>query len=265
MVEGRDGADALALARRRNPTIHVDDEGFAAWVREHGSAEEPPDLDGLLVAYGCIVADRGALAVFEQCWMPTIRQAIARTGVADPDELAGRVREQMLLGTDGRAPKLATYRGTGPLSGFLRICAVREALMAKRRATPIAARCDDEAIADVIGLDPELELVKTDASRAFRRAFSAALAQLPDRDRNVLRYRVLDGLRGDEVARIYGVHPSRVSRWLSAARDHLLAATRQRLNAELGLAEGQFDSIMRLIRSSLDISLGDALRLETRG
>ncbi len=261
MGDAHELKDALARARARAPRIDVDDEEFSAWVRERLPADDAVDLvavdlDGLLVAHGCLVGAAGALAVFEQELMPAIAHAIARADVPDPDGLVATVRELMLLDVPGRPSKLAAYRGTGPLRAFVRVCAVREALMARRRGRRTIEVPDDQAIADIVGLDPELELIKSDASQAFRQAFSAALAQLPDRDRNVLRYHVVDGLRGDEVATIYGVHPSSVSRWLAAARNRLLQLTRERLSLELALNSGEFESLMRLIASRVDISLG---------
>lgn len=231
MGDAHELTDALARARARAPRIDVDDEAFSAWVRERLPADDAVDpatvdVDGLLVAHGCIVGAAGALAVFEQELIPAIAQVIARADVPDPDGLVASMSELMLVDAPGRPPKLAAYRGTGPLRAFVRVCAVREALMAKRRARPIIEVPDDQAMADVVGLDPELELIKRDASQAFRQAFSAALAELPDRDKNVLRYHVVDGLRGDDVAAIYGVHPSSVSRWLASARNRLLELTR---------------------------------------
>jgi RNA polymerase sigma-70 factor (ECF subfamily) len=77
------------------------------------------------------------------------------------------------------------------------------------------------------------------------------------RDKNVLRYVVLDGLTGEEVARIHRVDRSTISRWLAKARQRLLQGTRRRLIARLRIDRQRFDSLMGLIASRLDVSLGD--------
>lgn len=168
------------------------------------------------------------------------------------------MRERLLVHTHDRPARIDSYRGDGPLRGWLRVVAMREALSARRKQRP-ERPTDDAEIVDLFGIDPELEVVKANASAEFRTAFLASLAELADRDKNILRYTALDGLNGDEVAKIYRVDRSTVSRWLAKARHRLLQGTRQRLTIRLGIDRQQFESLMKLISSRLDVSLSGAL------
>jgi RNA polymerase sigma-70 factor (ECF subfamily) len=261
-------AAALDAARAQHPGIAVSDEVFERWVRDRVAPGDEVEqavaslhLADLLVACGCAHQDPSALEVFETEIIPQLADALRGVGVerGDADDVRQNVREQILLATPNRPAKITGYRGQGPLRGWLRVCAVREALAARRKIRPDQVALDDASIVDFMAADPELELAKTHASDQFRAAFSEALAELADRDKNVLRYHILDGLGTDEVARIYRVHRVTVTRWLTKARQQLLVGTRKRLSIRLGLDRRRFESLMTLIQSRLDVNLTEAL------
>lgn len=259
-VEPDDEAAIIAEARRQYPEVRVTDAAFTGWCRVQRGELSQDHVGDMLVAYGCAVADPGALAVFERDFMPPLAEVIRNSGLlpVDADDIRQRVRERLLVQTPDRAARIDSYRGDGPLRGWLRVVAVREALSARRKRRP-EQPVDDTEIVDLFGIDPELEVVKANASAEFRTAFLTSLAELPDRDKNILRYTALDGLNGDEVAKIYRVDRSTVSRWLAKARHRLLQGTRQRLTIRLGIDRRQFESLMKLISSRLDVSLSGAL------
>ena len=51
------------------------------------------------------------------------------------------------------------------------------------------------------------------------------------------------------------VHRATVARWLAELREHLLAATRAHLAESLQLKEDELDSLIRLLRTELSLSL----------
>ncbi len=65
----------------------------------------------------------------------------------------------------------------------------------------------------------------------------------------------MDGLNIDEIGAIYRVHRVTAYRWLEKARDALVKHTQKLLAAQLKVEKREFDSIMRLIRSQLHLSL----------
>jgi RNA polymerase sigma-70 factor, ECF subfamily len=107
--------------------------------------------------------------------------------------------------------------------------------------------------------DPELRHLKAMYRAELRGALEAALVALPDRQRAVLRLTFVDGMRLHQIAKLYGVHESTVSRWLAQATDDVAAATRKRLIATLTLSPGTADSVARMVLSNLDLSIARIL------
>jgi RNA polymerase sigma-70 factor, ECF subfamily len=261
-------AQAVARAGARHPALAVSDDAFAQYVRarlepdvELEDADAHLELEDLFLACACAAGDERALTEFERVLMPMVRAAITAAGPSDDiDEVAQRVRERLLVDAPSRPAAIRSYAGTGPIAGWLRVCAVRHALMLRRGSTRTVPLDTDERVEAAVTTDPELTLIKSSALEAFRTAFRAALDDLPARDKNVLRYQIIDGLGSDEIARIYRVHRVTVTRWQAKARHTLLRQTRRRLALALNLDRAGFDSLMGLIESRLDVSLDSAFR-----
>ena len=88
-----------------------------------------------------------------------------------------------------------------------------------------------------------------------RAAIAAAFAALTERQRNVLRQYYIDGLTIDQLAALYHVDRATTARWVIGARTGVLDGTRDRLRAVLGVSSDEVESILRLVRSELDLSL----------
>ncbi len=122
------------------------------------------------------------------------------------------------------------------------------------------SRVDDVDALPEAGVDPEIAYLKEHYRDEFRAAFVFALGTLSERERNVLRQHHIDGLTIDQLGTLYQVHRATAARWVAAARMTLLDQTRGRLVAKLGVAADEVDSIIRLVRSQLDISIHQLLR-----
>jgi RNA polymerase sigma-70 factor (ECF subfamily) len=94
---------------------------------------------------------------------------------------------------------------------------------------------------------------------AFQAAFKEAIKDLSPRERTLLRQRFAFGLSAEEIGTIYRVSRMTAHRWLERARTRLLAGTRKRLKQRLAVDGTEFESIMRLIQSRLDVSIHSAL------
>lgn len=178
------------------------------------------------------------------------------------DEIAQRTRVRLVVGDgEGKPPRISTYRGAGPLRAWVAIAAQRLALNAKRDAKP-AALSSDDVLADVVDRepDPELRHLKTLYRAEFREALLAALAGLADRLRAVLRLRFVEGLELAQIGRLYRVHESTASRWITGALEDIARATREHLVARLAISGDTADSVVRMVQSQLDLSIGRLLR-----
>jgi len=103
--------------------------------------------------------------------------------------------------------------------------------------------------------DPEVDYMKRTYSNEFKAAFAAALGTLGAREQTLLRYHHVDGLNIDEIGAIYRVHRVTAFRWIEKAKDQLVKQTLDTLRARLKLPASELDSVLRMIRSQIHLSL----------
>jgi RNA polymerase sigma-70 factor (ECF subfamily) len=105
------------------------------------------------------------------------------------------------------------------------------------------------------GDDPEVEYMKRTYSTEFKAAFADTLGKLGAREQTLLRYHHVDGLNIDEIGAIYRIHRVTAFRWLDKAKEHLVRDTLATLRARLKLPANELDSVLRMIRSQIHLSL----------
>jgi RNA polymerase sigma-70 factor (ECF subfamily) len=158
----------------------------------------------------------------------------------------------------GERPILVTYSGIGALRGWLKIIALRDAIRAQRKVRNDEGEDVAEALADATA-DPALQYQRRRYESDFRIAFEQAVATLSVRERNLLKQSVLYGATIDDLGALYQVHRATVARWLAAARERLAEATKRRMIERLGIQPSDYDSLVHLIQSQLDISVARLL------
>lgn len=261
-------------ARAAWPGVEISPDAFARHLARHTPADLPIEralegmhTDDLYLACACALGDSNALLAFEQHCLQTVAAAISGFRASSDliDEVKQRVRDRTLVSADG-APKIASFSGRGDLRSWVRVMAVREAIDLMRRSNREAPLEDDSLLhALVTPGDPALEHVKTRYREEFQQAFSAALRGLSARDQTLLRQTVIDGITIDRLAALHHVHRATAARWVDNARRALRTATRERLAARLRVTGSELDSILRLIRSRLDVTLRWLVRRRRRG
>lgn len=263
--------DMLAQALASWPQISLSAEEFLAHVAARLPAELAPEeaLGGLFVAdlflaCACAKADRRALEAFEHDFAGEIARGL--TSLAG-DEVRGddfkqEVRHKLFIGKPPAGPKIGEYSGRGSLRRWVRITAKRtyiDLMRSKQREPEVLA--GDEAVSERASeQDPELVYVKERYRQEFRTAFTTALSTLTTRQRNILRHHFVHRLRFDEIAGIYRVHRATIARWIADARAALLERTRAALREQLAVEGAEFDSIMRLVTSDMDVTVSRLLK-----
>jgi RNA polymerase sigma-70 factor (ECF subfamily) len=261
-------AALIDRAREEAPGVELDPVAFAAHVGERVTFDRAgrANLDAvragaLWIAFGCGIGDAAAITAFEATYAKAIGSALRRSfdpGLCEDAEL--RLRERLFLVAGDQVPRLESYSGRGDLHAWLRAAAVRTAidLMRAQRMVPVGAVPIDDGAA----IDPLLAALKQRYRDEFRDAFAEVAAALTDRERTLLRYHYFDGLSIDEIGALYRVNRATAGRWLAAIREGLFEATRARLVSRLALDDSaDADSILRLIDSELDVSIGTLIRL----
>ncbi len=264
-------AEATARAAAARAGVVTEPEDFAAAlgasVGDHDdvaaaiAAIARINLGDLWLACACAKGQRAALDQLDAL-LASLRPTLARVGLdaGAIDELLQQHRARLLVHERERPPRILAFRGHGDLRSWLKVALVREALRSQRRGAAADAGDDDELEHLMSpGPDPELAAMLATYRAGFREAFGRALARLPPRDRNVLRYHLLEELAIDDIGAIYRVHRATAARWLVRIREQLHDDTRSELRATLALAEHELDSVLRLLRSQLDASIARGL------
>ena len=212
----------------------------------------------LYVACGCADGDRAALAAFDRHFMREVDIALGRMRIppARVSDVKQLVRQRLFVG-DGGPGKIVEYGGRGDLRRWVRSVAVRTCLNDLRKGKHEVLTDDDHLIAQhaIPGDDPELAYMKRTYAREFQAAFAEALANQGAREQTLLRYHHVDGLNIDEIGAIYRVHRVTAFRWLEKAKEKLVEATLAILRTRLNVSAQELDSVLRLIRSQVHLSL----------
>lgn len=257
--------------RRCWPTLVVSAEAFAAHVSrvaESGAALDKLHGDGLYLAAACCAGDAAAINTFRETFADDVTAVVHRMGLSEHrQEITQSLLRQLFAPDTDREPFIANYAGRGALGSWLRVVAVREAYRIVRELRKQGRRemLTDNLLAEraVDDRDPELQHLKGAYKAAFQDAFQNAFEALSRRDRQVLRYCYLDGLNLDQVAAIYNVSRATAGRWRLSAQQGILEQTRARMEQSLSMDAAEFESIMRVVRSELDLSI--MRLLESRG
>lgn len=253
-------ADAVYQdARAAWPGVEVAPEVFAARAAAApgGAPVRPADL---YLAVACETGDPAALAAFERAMIAPLRGILSRAehDRAVVDEVLQQVRVRVLVGDGAAPPRLASYAGGGSLLSWLKVTALRlhaNLRRGERRAPPPAGDAVDDATPPT-EIPPERLLLDQRWGQVLRDALGAAMRALPPRERTLLRLHYVEGLALDRIGLTYGVHKSTVSRWLTAARDRLLAAAVEAVRARVdGVDAREVESLCEELCSRLDLSL----------
>lgn len=261
-------AKYLADGRRDWAPVALADEDFLEHLARVVNADpavaaELNALRGtdLYLACACARGDGKAIRALEEAHFGEVDQAMARArppGV-QVDDVKQLLREKLFVARGGEIPKIAEYSGRGELRRWVRATVTRTVLNLASRG-PKEATVEDEILSELPGgeLDPELEHLKQLYRAEFKAAFPEALATLDADERTLLRQRYVDGLTIDQLDSVYGQHRSTVARRLAKAETSLMRAVRERLMGKLKINQRELSSLVRLIRSQIEVSLKQA-------
>jgi RNA polymerase sigma-70 factor (ECF subfamily) len=259
-------------ARTRWPTLTPAPEKFVAYV----AARAPRTAiagwlaeiaaEDLYLAERCLSGDRAAVSELESMLRSVVGRAARRAGLATAaaDDLAQELHTRLLV---GEHPSLGDYAGRGALRAWLRVVSARTAVRmadAKSAHTELAVTRDE--LAQVLSDDsPELTAIRGELTDAVKSAFESALAQLTSRERNFLRQVFVYGLGVGDLAALYQIHRVTASRTLTRAKRNLRDGLVDALGTRLDLAEPEVESVLRLLRARIDLSLARLLRTSRQG
>lgn len=254
----------LRDARERWPALTVPPSDFLRHLAGRLGPEPVRALQtlhgaDLYLALGCQLGLTDALVAFDAQFLSQVARHL---GTARDEQLADEVKQllrvRLLVASAGGRSLISTYSGRGPLGGFVRVAAVRLARDEQRGAGTKASSQDPlegEGELPHGSHDPEMAYLKKRYAADLRRALSTTLTSLPDEDRNILSLHLFDGLTTEAIGALFRVDGSTIRRRVARMRQTILDETRRLLTARLRLEPNEFDSLVQLVRSELDLSI----------
>jgi len=253
-------------AQRAWPDLAVDParlvSHLAAVVADDGAANLAETYaEDLALGLACVDQVPGALTQLDRMSGPAVDAAVARIDRSPElrDEVRQTLWQRLFVGTLEQTPRILSYAGRGPLAGWVAVAAQRIALDLRRAATRVAAA--DPGVDQLLPADdhPEVDYLRMRYKAEFEAAVRDALAALPDRDRLLLRLTTVSGLSHEQIANIYKVNQSTVTRWIARARAEVLEATERSVCGKLGVQRDEFMSLAGLLVSRIDLSISRVL------
>ena len=254
---------AFDLARSAHPTVDVPRGAFIAFATARietwcGNPERAADL---YLACGCVERIPSAIAEFLSRFSNRIPSYLRQ--VTRHADVVAEVRQVLmtrcLVGDESNPSALASYSATGSLDGWLRATAVREALALNRRAARHTSNVEGALEARALWADDEISIWKKIYREPVQRAFSVACSQLGPEDRALLRLHYVDNVTTASLAAMYGISRATLIRRMAAARASLLQRVKILLKSGAGIAEHDFESVLRIVKSQLDLRLSVVL------
>ncbi len=209
----------------------------------------------LYLAAACTEGIEAAIECFCRTLVPPLRGSLARVGIdaGAIDDVEAKLLEALFVPSRGEG-LIKNYNGSGRLQSWLRSIALR---IARRDEQKRPHQADEDELVNLQSAiaDPEFDLLRSRYGPEVKSAFSHAFSSLDLRHRTILRQYHLDGLTIDQLASQYDVNRSTTARWVAKARSAVLEAARTQLQQHLTLSSHEVDSLIRLIRSHIDLSL----------
>src|SRR5512140_2447124 len=167
----------------------------------------------------------------------------------------------MLVRRGAQEPRIGDYAGRGALLNWLTVTATRAALKVKRQGR-FAAEEDMTAAIQAMpapGVDAEMDLFKRRYRQHSEKAIRFAFDQMTDDERHLLRLHYVDGLSETRMAEVLGKSQPTVSRHLRKVKAKIHDLAKHHLKQSLKLSSKEFESLMKDLRSQLDLSISKML------
>lgn len=264
--------DILTKARRQWPGVNLGDDEFTTHLgqRLRGDSSPVRELDemhtnDLFLCAAIMNGNYTAQRSFFELTLSLVKSSLTHPGAdhGAVDEIHQKLLERLVSpGADNR-PRLAQYNGKSSLISWLRVIIVRTILNSKKTLQP-KSNCD-EGLLEILVADDDQELAyfKSLYKAEFKKAIHQAYSKLSEDEKNLLSYHLIEQLTLEKISEIYQVNCSTIFRRLKKLRENLETFTREAMMEHLNISPDEFESIMGLIASRFDASLGRILVEDT--
>ncbi|MCY1074796.1 sigma-70 family RNA polymerase sigma factor [Archangium lansingense] len=219
---------------------------------------EKLSLTELYLACACMRRIGPAIEFLERDYLSQLPRMLRSSNHPDAmiDDVCQLVRVKLLVSTPESGPKIAEYTGRGTLLSWVRTTAAR---IANKQREGVKAEPMDPTIffpdLPTPGDGPERALIGERSRAILRQAINGAFSVLPADKLYLIRLHVVDRLSSYELAALFGVNQSTVSRWLKTAREMVRDETERRLREELDFSRRDFESFISALDSKFELDM----------
>jgi RNA polymerase sigma-70 factor (ECF subfamily) len=246
------------------PEVPLEIHAFVRHLAERSTDGLPPlaRAPDLYIACACASGSPRALEVFHRSFRDDVARAVSRTdrSPAFLDDVLQLLSVKLFVRVGDEPPGIVEYGGRASLRGWLATVAKRTALNMRRRRDEQA---HDEVSSGVAALGsavgPEVALLRARYKAEFEAAIRVALAAMPPKDRTLLLLHLVNGVTLPQLAAMQNVSRATLARWLATAREALFEGTRRSLTEKLSLSPNEYESVVAMIRSQLELSVVAAM------
>jgi RNA polymerase sigma-70 factor, ECF subfamily len=238
------------------PGVEADLDAFAIELKRRADESGGPEAINaadLLLAFAALRKDPVATKELDRRMVRAVRVSIGRFAGLQPDEIEQQVRQRVLVGDGASGPRLTRYTGRGAIVAWLKAVATSLAIDESRRLKPERHADEDELVATASSeAGPETTLLNAQQKHHFNAAFREALTNLSPQERTVMRMRFVDNLAVEDIGKAFAVHRTTAMRWLEKAQEEVMTTTRKVLGKRLGMRSREVDSLMRVLKPSIN-------------
>jgi len=213
----------------------------------------------LYLAVACSIGESAAITVFSRRYMSRLSHYLRRFGDSSEliDDVRANLEDKLLFSAEvGHPPRIHQYVGRGPLEAWVAMTAQRSLLSMLRSRGSASRSAPADELWELWSAASGLE---RDESHRFadtiRETLRQVIQSLPVRERNVLRLSIVEDVSLSQIARMLNVNQSTVSRAFHACLDKVNEEMRVRLKALHGMRDSEIESVVRDLRSQIDLSL----------
>ncbi|MFA5865999.1 MAG: hypothetical protein WC975_15100 [Phycisphaerae bacterium] len=186
----------------------------------------------------------GAAEAFEKRFGPQLerwaRQMDSRDG-----QIVDTFLPDLLLPRKKSGPRIATYKGEGPMDGWLKRVFRSQIIRDNEEAGLVLAPPDTTKGYCIV--DPSDEYAQKECTQKLTPAFTKMFAGLEDVHQTVLQMAVVDGVEQKKIAAFLGVRDYKVTRLKQEAIEKVARAFHQIAAEEGNMSESAVQECLRLI------------------
>jgi RNA polymerase sigma factor (sigma-70 family) len=212
-----------------------------------------PYREDFLLAQKCLNGDARALLRLQEDYRTALINYLIHVG-ASADEariLIDELWSDCVMDRPRRPPRLATYQGTAPLQGWLKVVALNKLIQSKRDLPPEDSAPGGDSNFDGLPSltdDGSREPVESALLEIMRDAVQKAFEECEPADFVLLQLAHANGLRGRELAPMFGCSEATISRDLERARRSIMAAVLSHVRARDPWLELKWEDFIELCR-----------------